>query len=191
MKSPKELAASILTSPDEQKRQAVALRRLAGGVRAAAERKEHCGLTDKEVRTLLDAVTVLNELANRHTKAQKLKQAEYDARAAAERLVRTEMSKNFLALSDIPDQVAFIAAVSSNLLRDGRVKTIADLKYYFDDCINSLSYRFSTDATTKSPKIVVADAWEKFEEARAGLKEKQTAVIGRLLMASEHQITNK
>lgn len=185
MKSASELASSFLTSPKEHKRLALALRRHAGGVKAAAERKDSSGLTAKEVRTLLDAVAILGTLADNHIKAEKMKQAEYDARDAAERTIRTAMSKNFMRLTGIPDQVALIAAVSSSLLRNAQVKTLADLKYHFDDCINSLSYRLATEASKNSPESIVADAWDKFEGAKADLLDKHAALISRLLMASE------
>lgn len=185
MKSAQELASSYGTSPKEQKRQALALRRLAGGLTAAIDRKDSTGLTDKEERTLRDAVAVLSTLANNHIKAEKLKQSEYDARDAAERSVRIAMGQNFIALSGIPDQVALIAAVSSYLLRDGAVKNLADLKYHFDDNIDSLIYRLSTEAVKRTPQVVVDEAWRKFEGAKADLQEKQAAIIGRLLMASE------
>lgn len=185
MKSAQELAATFATSPEEQKRQAVALRRLAGGVMAAAERKEATGLTDKEVKTLLDAVALLNTLATNHTKAQKLTQQSRDAQEVAERAVRTAMSGNFEKLTSVPDRVAFIAAVSSHLLRGGIVSTVDDLSYHFDDCIKSLSYSLSKKVEPgRQPNELVAEAWTKFEAARTELQNRHTQDIGRLTLSA-------
>lgn len=184
MKSAQELASAFLTSPDEQKRQAVALRRLAGGVKAAADRKEVSGLSDKEVKTLLDAVTVLNTLAANHTKAQKITQQRRDAQESAERAVRAAMASNFDKLASIQDKVALIAAVSSYVLRNRLVSTMDDLNYHFKECVKDLGYNLSTKVDAEhTPQHLVAEAWNKFESARAELQDKHAQEIGRLTLA--------
>lgn len=186
MKSAQELAAVFSTSPEEQKRQAVALRRLAGGVRAAAERKDSTGLSDKEVKALLSAVAVLDALATNHLKAQKLAQKSRDAQEAAERAVRTEMRANFDKLESVPDRVALIAAVSSYLLRDRLITTLNDLHYYFKDSINGLSYSLSKKVVEgRLPQAVVAEAWATFEAGRADLRDKHAQQIRLLALAAE------
>lgn len=186
MKSAQELAATSFTSPEEQKRQAMALRRLAGGIRAAADRRDSTGLSDKEVKTLLDAVAVLTALANNHTKAQELAQQGRDALEAAERAVRIAMGINFEKLTSVPDRVALIAAVSSYPLRDRLVLTLGDLHYYFKDSINSLCYSLSKRAAAgRSAQDVVDEAWAKFEAGRAELRDKYSQEIRQLALAAE------
>jgi hypothetical protein len=186
MKSAKELAATFSTSPEEQKRQAVALRRLAGGVRAAAERKESTGLSDKEVKALLSAVAVLDGLATAHSKAQKLVQQSRDAQEAAERAVRAEMKANFDKLETVPDRVALIAAVSSYLLRDRLISTLSDMNFHFKDSIDGLSYSLSKKvAAGRSAQEVVTEAWAVFEAGRADLREKHAQQIRHLALAAE------
>lgn len=185
MKTAQELASRIATSPTEQKRQALSLRRLAGGINAAAERKDSSGLTDKETKTLREAAAILNALASNHTKAGKLKEKEYATREKAECAVRKAMSGNFTALSSVQDQVALISAVRSYLFRNDEVKNLQDLKFYFDDCIDSLAYSLATKSLTESAQQVVNDAWGKFEAARGDLINKEKAIIGQLLIAAE------
>lgn len=185
MKTAQELASEFGTSPAEQKRQALSMRRLAGGVNAAADRKDSSGLTDKEAKTLREAAAILSALASNHMKAEKLKEREYAKRDEVERAVRRAMGENFVALSSIPDQVALISAVRSYILRDGEVKNLKDLKFYFDDCIDSLSYTLTTKSLTASPQQVVDDAWAKFEAAKPDLLKKQTTVIGHLSITAE------
>jgi hypothetical protein len=186
MKSANELAATFSTSPEEQKRQAVALRRLAGGVRAAAARKESTGLTDKEVKALLNAVAVLDALATAHSKAQKLAQQSRDAQEAAERAVRAEMKANFDKLETVPDKVALIAAVSGYVLRGRLIATLSDMHYHFMDSINGLSYSLSKKvAAGRSAQDVVTEAWASFEAGRADLREKHAEQIRLLALAAE------
>ena len=183
MKSAQELASMNLTSPAEQKRQALALRRIAGGINTAIARKESTGLSDKEVRTLVEASALLNALAANHAKAQKLVQSKRDARDAMERNVRVAMRDNFETLTSIADRVALIGAVSSYKLRDGHVLTLDDLDYHVKECIDSLCYGLATTVTSMDPIELVAEAWAKFEAAQAGLKEKHANDISRLMLA--------
>lgn len=186
MKSATELAATFSTSPEEQKRQAVALRRLAGGVRAAAERKESTGLSDKEVKALLSAVAVLDTLATAHSKAQKLVQQRRDAQEVAERAIRAEMKANFGMLESVPDQVALVAAVSSYHLRDRIIPSLDTMSYYFKDSIDGLSYSLSKEVVAgRSAQEVVAEAWAKFESGRANLRERHAEQIRILAKAAE------
>ena len=185
MKTARELAAGFRASPSEQKRQALSMRRLAGGVSAAADRKEFSGLTDKETETLREAAAILNSLASNHTKAANLKEKESAKREKVERAVRTAMSSNFTALTSIPDQVALISAVRSYVLRDGEVRNLTDLKYHFEDCIDSLAYNLTTKSESESPQTVVDEAWCMFEAAKGDLLKKEAVVIGRLTTAGE------
>lgn len=186
MKTAKELAATFSTSPEEQKRQAMALRRLAGGVRAAAERKDWTGLSDKEVKALLSAVAVLDTLATTHLKAQKLVQQSRDAQEAAECAVRAEMNANFDKLETVPDKVALIAAVSSYVLRNGSISTLHGLDYHFKDSISGLSYSLSKKvAAGRSAQEVVTEAWAMFEAGRADLRDKHAEQIRLLALAAE------
>lgn len=185
MKKAEELASESFTSAEEQKKHSLNLRRLAGGIKSAVERRNYTGLTDKEVKTLRDAAEVLRSLATQHSKAGELKKAEVNAREKAEKLIKNEMKNNFISLSTIPDQIAFIAAETGYLLRGGQIKTKSDLQFHFQECINSLSYRLSAHFATKTPQAAVAEAWEKFENGKAPLKEKYAAIIGMLLMAEE------
>lgn len=186
MKSAQELASAFLTTPEEQKRQALALRRLAGGVRAAAGRKDSTGLSDEEVRALLDAAAVLIALAENHTKAQKLTQQKRAAREVAERSVRASMLDNFDTLKTISERIALIAAVRSYLLRDRMVLTLDDLHYHFKECIDSLSYDLTTKVLEgRAPRDVIAEAWARFDAARPELQDRHAQDIGRLTVADE------
>lgn len=185
MKTPLELAAGVGASSSEQKRQALSMRRLAGGVSAAADRKQSSGLTEKETKTLREAATILNALASNHTKASQLKEKEYAKREEVERAVRKAMMNTFTAISSVPDQVALISAVRSYILRDKGVQNLNDLKFHFDDCIDSLAYNLTTKSENESPQKVVDDAWSKFEAAKGDLLKKEASVIGQLMTAGE------
>ncbi|MDP2371288.1 hypothetical protein [Rhodoferax sp.] len=67
MKTPQELASNPLDSHTEHDRRAMALKRLAGGVRAAATGPY--GLNQLEIEALLDAMLVLQDLASVNQKA--------------------------------------------------------------------------------------------------------------------------
>jgi hypothetical protein len=185
MKTVKELVAERFEGPDSLKRRAQGLRRLCGGVRAEAERKNDTGLTDKELRTLNEAADILSTLAVRYDGAKKEKQKLLDATKAMEVKVREAMKGNFDQLKSIPDQVALIAASAEYQLRDDRIRTLADLRDAVKENIDYLARRWAEQSMSRAPTEVVSEAWAKFENLRAGLQSKHAAVIGKLTIAAQ------
>lgn len=190
MKTAKELASSTLDSPDAHKRRALAVRRLAGGVRTEIERKGQTGLSDKEVRVLQEAVLVFEKLSTEFQKAQALAQVRRDGKIAAEREVKSAMLANFGKLASIADRVALVAAVRSYSLRKGDVKSMQDLCYAFDEAIDSLSYQLAEAAITRRAADVVAEAWLKFDAKRLELADTHAMVIGQLAVAGGNRNIN-
>lgn len=183
MKTVKELAAERFESPDSLKRRAVGLRRLAGALRAEAERSNDTGLTDKELRTLKEAGDVIATLATRFDGAGKERKKVLDARDAMEVKVRAAMQGNFATLTSIPDQVAFVAATSEYQIKN--LSTLADLRDAIKENTDFVAYRLAEQSMSRDPKDVVADAWNRFQSMRAGLQDKHAATIGRLTTSAQ------
>jgi hypothetical protein len=137
------------------------------------------------VRALQEAVGILEKLAGAYQKAKPVAQVRRDNGAAEERAVRAAMQENFVKLTSIADKVALVAAVRSYLLRQGRVETLEDLRYAFDEAIDGLVYQLALPATKRKAQEVVAEAWAKFEEKRIELADTHATIVGRLAIAAE------
>lgn len=178
MKSASELAASRLDSPDSHKKRATSLRRLAGGLNSEAARVETTGLSQEEQRTLRNAEAVLDRLAKAYTAASKLAQQRLQDDARAEKSISAAMEGNFLGLKTVGERVALIAAVQSYVLRSGSIiKTSRDLDVYFDDSIRHLVTTLARTAKGRTAALVVQEAWETFNAARADLQGKHKDLI--------------
>ena len=182
MKTPTELASFSLDSPDSHKRRATTLRRLAGGVKTEIRCAERTGLSVKELRTLQEAEGVLERLATAFSQARKLTQRRFDDKEKAEKAIRAAMAGNFDKLATIPERVAFVAAVRSYVLKPGTTDTLRDLDYWFREAIESLAYTLAGQTKGQLATTVVAEAWGKFDEARAELEAKHSHLIGRLVI---------
>ena len=182
MKSPADLASSILDGPDALKRRATTIRRLAGGLKTEIAIADRTGLSDTELRTLKGTLGVLEGLATAYSKASTLAQRRREEQAKAEKAIRAAMDANFGKLSTIPERVAFVAAVTSHVLKPGTTDSPKDLDYWFREAIDSLAYTLAGQAKGQPATIVVAEAWGKFEKARAELEAKHCHLIGRLVI---------
>ena len=87
----------------------------------------------------------------------------------------------FLSLSSVEDKVAFIGATHSWRLRTGSVVTLEDLDYYFQDELTSFTYRMSGELKDRTPEVVAAEAWAKFQDGRVALVLQHRDLIQRLL----------
>lgn len=183
MKTIKELAADRLDTPDALKRRATGLRRLSGGLRAETARSSETGLNDKELRTLKEAADILSLLATRFDGAGKEKKKLLDAREAMKVHVREAIKGKFDELTSIPDQVAFVAATSEYQIKD--LRTLADLRDAMKENMDYLIYRFAEQATSRDPKVVVAEGWDRFQAMRANLQDKHAATIGKLAASAQ------
>lgn len=178
MKSASELAASRLDSPESHKKRASSLRRLSGSLNSEAARAEITGLSQEELRTLRNAEAVLDRLAKAYTAASKLAQQRQQDEDRAEKVIRASMEANFLGLKTVGERVALIAAVQSYVLRGGsNIKTPRDLDFYFDDSITHLVTTLARTAQSRSAALVVQEAWETFNAARAELEGKHKDLI--------------
>ena len=179
MKTPTELTDTHWTGADEFKRSATRLKRLAGGLRNEAVATTH-GLSENETKALAAAIKVVDELASRYGTAATLSKKRIDDRTRAEQRIRKAMSGNFLALASVEDRVAFIGATYSFRLRTGSVMTLQDLDYYFKDDLTSFIYRLSGELKNRTPEVVAAEAWAKFEDGRSALVQRHRDLIERL-----------
>ena len=182
MKKPADLASSILDGPDTLKRRATTLRRLAGGLKTEIASAERTGLSDTELRTLEGALGVLEGLATAYSKACTLAQRRREEQAKAEKAIRAAMNANFDKLATIPERVALVAAVNSYVLKPGTTDSPKDLDYWFREAVDSLAYRLAGQIKGQHATVVVAEAWAKFEKARAELEAKHCHLIGRLVI---------
>ena len=179
MKNPREISDTCWNGPDELKRTANRLKRLAGGLRSEVTASSH-GLSEKEAAALRTALTLTDEMASRYSKAAALSKKRIEERTKAEKGLRLAMAKTFLALSSIEDKIAFIAAAHSYRLRVGSILSRQDLDYYFTDDLNSFIYRLSGEINDGTPTLVAADAWAKFTAARDELTQRHHELILRL-----------
>lgn len=172
MKKGAEIAAEILASPEDHKRRATTLRRLAGGIRAEIRSDI---LDEKEVRVLTEACAVLERMATERGKAKGIAARKQDEEARRRKVIETLIAGNFGGLSGVPEKVAFIAAAAPHTLRGGHIRTAADLSFYLNEEIGMLV--FSLARRDGDPAALVAAAWEKFTGARAELEAKHSALI--------------
>lgn len=179
VKTPSELAASTLDSPDSHKRRATNLRRLAGGLASEAKGAERTGLTEKELRTIREAVGVLEGLATAYSKARTLAQQRWDEKAKVEKAIRAAMVGNFGTLATIPERVAFVSSVKSYVLKQGAMD-LRDLDYWFREAMDSLAYTLAGQCNGQHATTVVSEAWGKFVAARGELEAKHGQLINRL-----------
>jgi hypothetical protein len=178
MKSAKELV-EIVANPEELKRRALALRRLAGSVRAEADRT-YTGLSTKDIHLLQNAASLLEKIAANHKAATTLAQANATAKLKAERALHLAIQANFCKLVSIPDQIALIAAVNPGQLKNQGIQSAADLRAAFEEAITSLVWRLTEKALQQKPAQVVAEAWARFSDTRADLVKQHTPLIERL-----------
>lgn len=178
MKSASELAASRLDSPDSHKKRATSLRRLAGSLNSEAGRVEKTGLSEEELRTLMNAEAILVRLAKAYTGASILAQQRLQDDDRAEKAISAAMESNFLGLKTVAERVALIAAVQSYILRSGSLVTSpGDLQHYFDDSIKHLVTTLSRTAKGRPAAVVVQEAWDTFNAARVALESKHKDLI--------------
>lgn len=166
-------------SEDQHKRQSTHLKRLSGGIGSQLAKAEDLGLSERECAALKTAAVTLDALALRHSEAQRILKRKESLRVRREQVARGAMKTTFLALASNSDRIAFLAAKNSYHLRQGGVRTVADLEYYFKDEVNSLIYGFSKREEL-TPEQLVAEAWQKFEEAKPGLVAQHQGLIDRL-----------
>ncbi len=178
MKSVTEWKADTLTSPDEHKRRATTIRRLAGSLRSEIEGRRTSGLDDKEQTILSQAVALLERMAANRDSARKAAAARIAAHNLREKEIKAAMSGNFGQLVSIPDMVSLVAAVRSYDLREWGSKDLDDLKWYAAEALASLAYTLAKEAGPAAE--VVAAAWEKFGRARAELEAKYRPIINKL-----------
>lgn len=184
MKTPNELAAAILTSAQTHKKRATSLRRLAGGLRSEISDAESTGLTVSELKLLNGALTQLDHMATQFAAASKIAEKEQMEKEKRAKLVRDAMNQCFGNLSTITDRVAFVAAVNSNLIRNGSADTPSELNSCFTDCFGRLEYRLAQQAAKSSPQVVVDEAMAKFVGAKEGLAAQHKSLIERLARQS-------
>ena len=183
MKTPHELADSRLDWPDEHRKRAASLRRLAGGLNAEARRAEDSGLSKQELLKLTAASEVLSKLGKAYSDAGVLAQQRRDDKERLRKLIRTSMGENFCRLKTIPERVALIAAVRSFVLRSWSPDmSTQDLDSHFQEAIDSLVAILADLAKTRSVPEVVLEAWDKFTQNQHELEAKHVKVIGMLVV---------
>lgn len=180
MKSPDELAASLLDSADSHKRRSTQLKRVAGGLRTELSNAQSSGLTQSELDVLNKAAVLLESMAERYGRAASLRKSRQVKQDSLTEQCTAAMSDTFGALTAIEDKVAVIASIQSYQLRAGMVESLRDLDYYTSDALNSLAYSLAKTATYKPVSDVVSEAWAKFNEARPVLIERHRAIIASL-----------
>jgi len=178
MKSASEWKTDTLTNPDEHKRRATTIRRLAGGLRSEIEGHRTSGLNDKEQKVLSQAVALLESMAANRDNARKDAAIRIAAHNRREKEIKAAMSGSFGKLVSVPDMVSLVAAVRSYDLREWGAKDLGDLKWYAAEALASLAYTLAKEAGPAAE--VVAAAWEKFGRARAELEAKYRPIINKL-----------
>ena len=177
MKSPDELAASLLDSADSHKRRSTQLKRVAGGLRTELSNAKSSGLTQCELDVLNKAAVLLESMADRYGRAASLRKSRQAKQDSLTEQCMAAMAGTFGALTAIEDKVAVIASIQSYQLRAGMVVNLRDLDYYTTDALSSLSYSLAKAATERPVSDVVSEAWAKFNEARPVLIERHRAII--------------
>lgn len=179
MKTPSQLVEERHWSAIDHKKRATAIKRVAGGIRTELSSSKYVELPDADIKALQRAEAILGNLATLHNRAAKLRQSQDDALQKAVAAAKAAMAANFGRLTSVADRVALIGAADSFQLRQGRVQTLADLNYYFDEAMSSLAYRLGKEAILQkqAPTAVVAAAWQKFDGGRVELQARYGDVI--------------
>lgn len=177
MRIAKDLIKDALASEAEHARQATALRRLVGGIRAQMEGVH--GLTDRERKALVDACGLLEKMADVSKQAAALAKKRGVDRAQREQVIRLVMKANFACLDAVGDQVALIDAVNNEVLTGAVPGTnkLQRLRAEFNDAIDALSRLLAHKGDDKRPQALVAEAWARFERTNAATQAKYKVLI--------------
>lgn len=176
MKKSTEIATTFGANAAGEKRRSTALKRLAGGIRTEIRQAEYSGLSDEEKKTLIDAATMLDQLALIHKNASSIIAQREKLREGRENVIRKGMEDTFYKLTSVADKIAVVAAIQSFTLRN--IHNLDDLAYYLQDSLTSLAYRLSKEK--EDPTAAVADAWQKFSENRQSIIAKHADALARL-----------
>ncbi|SEI14640.1 hypothetical protein [Paraburkholderia hospita] len=178
MKKAQDIAETTFGNAADQTRMATTLKRAAGMVRSAISE----GVFDeKERKTLLDAITILERGVKIRRQAATLKSQKEEADAARRKEIGTHLAKTFGAIETISEKVAFVAAVERHKLSGGWMNTAEDLDRAFKEGLADLPY--SLFRKEGSAAVVAKDAWAKFLEARERLEEQHAVMILKLSRA--------
>lgn len=179
MKTPEEIASSILDSAESHKRRATQIKRVAGGLRSEIS---NGALSEPETKVLVQVLKILDDLSGNYAKAAKISLKRREQQQKRDAQIKKAMQGNFAALTTVADRVAFVAAKGFRGLETGSVKNKRDLDFWFDDAIASLAYQMSRQPGDEAD--VVAAAWVKFEAARKTLISTHTALIEQIAAAA-------
>lgn len=190
MKSAKDIASGMFASSDRLSTRATTLKRLAGGIRARDELVRDLGLSQKEESVLVQACSVLEEMAATCKKAAKLRKAIEEARQQRIKAVREAMKPTFEALSSTADKVALIGATKSYAFDRGHIgDTLNDrfsadylLGDYFRQALEEVSWDIAGRDAWKdlAPAAAVEQAWSQFQERRPALQDRFAQVVVRV-----------
>lgn len=182
MKTPADLADYFGSSPKPLKDRATSLKRIATGLLHEVEGAESSGLSNNDKAKLCAAISVINTLGARYESASKILSGREKVFARTERDVKVAMQKNFNALTTIKEKVLIIAAINSHILRAGRVKTVSDLDFYFNDSLVSIAFSITRKAIKdKIPAAtVVGEYWGRWQGGLSELETQYRTVIAAL-----------
>lgn len=182
MKHPRDIAASPLDSADAHKRSATRIKRVAGSLQAEIARADTLGLNRDEVTVLAKAVALLDALGKNYATAAAIRKREQTEFEKQHRRVSDEVRKQFASLATVGDQVCLVAAVMPYLITTGSATTwnLSDLAYYMDEAKGTLAYTLTKQLQGRSPKTVVQEAWEKFQQNRTAIGLRHGDIIAAL-----------
>ncbi|MBW8831579.1 MAG: hypothetical protein JF606_19605 [Burkholderiales bacterium] len=187
MRTPQQMAENLLVGSDEHKRRATLLKRLAGGLRA--QTVGELGLDERERKILAQAAGLVDRMALASAGAAVLSKKRRDKLERRAQSITKAMQPTFGSLKAVGDQVAVIAAVSDYVLEEPhRFKDPRRLQEAFDEALGSLADSRSRTADTRKVDQVVAQAWQKFKDAKTDLQAQYRDLIEALsIQASASQ----
>jgi hypothetical protein len=182
MKTAAQLVEDRHSSAEEFGRRVTSLRRLASGLKN--QPAQSLGLNQKEIKLLVNAAALLDDLATANAKAKIIASKRNAEKQRREQAILAAMKGTFGTIKTVSEKVALVALEKPYLLMDGEFNVITKSLSYIErlvaDAIEDMAADLARQKTDTAPVDLVAQAWAKFEKARPAIEAKQRELIDRL-----------
>jgi len=180
MRNADELAKRSLDSPEGHRKAAITLKRLIGGIATQYGQAGLYDLDEEEMRTLLEAETILSKMASIRAGAVRVKKEEQAKRAKREAEAEAAIKNTFASITIDADKLALIRVTSptyfSKLIKE---PTRWNVDYYFKESLESIVYRLGLNEA--DIKTSAQELWDKFQ----ALKHEQMEQMGTINLLIE------
>lgn len=183
MRKAEEFADRSLDSAEGHKKAALTLKRLIGGIATQYKQAGLYDLSEKEMRTLLEAETILSMMASIRSGAERVKKNAQAKRAKREVDAKSAIKNTFASITTDADKLALIRVTSPSYWRQLIAEpTRWNVDYYFKESMESVVYRLGIgEADINS---AAAELWDKFQS----LKHEQMNTINLLIEQLNNEV---